>query len=133
MKKNNYEFRNSVILLSGNIVTVFGNILLSNALNLWIIRTSGNTKTLGIIASIGLLPTLLFTILGGAISDRFNKKKIVVFCDFISGVLCLLMGFSLKENYINIPLIIVFRLLLSVIKSFFNPAIRSLPAYSISK
>lgn len=127
------DLKNSILLIAGNSVTTLGNIMLSNALNLWIIQVSGKTKTLGIIASIGLIPTLIFTIFGGIISDSLNKKKIVVFCDLISGLLCCLMVFIINESYLNIYYIVFFRLSLSIVSSIFKPAIRALPAYAISE
>ncbi len=127
------DFKNSLLLISGNVVTTFGNIVLSNSLNLWIIQSSGNVKTLGFISSISLLPTLVFTIFGGVISDSFNKKNIVIFCDLSSFMLCLIMFFLLNESYINIIFIVLFRVCLSIIHSLFSPTIRSMPAYSISK
>ena len=132
MFQHKKDFKNA-ILLSGNIVTTFGNVLLSNALNLWIIQISGKTKTLGIIASIGLIPTLIFTIFGGIISDSFNKKRVVFICDLISGVLCCIMSILIDDNHLNIYYIVIFRFLLSLISAIFKPAMMSLPAYSISE
>lgn len=127
------DLKNSILLIAGNSVTTLGNIMLSNALNLWIIQVSGKTKTLGIIASIGLIPTLIFTIFGGIISDSFNKKKIVVLCDLISGFLCCLMASVINESYLNIYYIVFFRFSLSIVSSIFKPAITTLPAYAISE
>ena len=133
MFQHKKDFKNAILLLSGNIVTTFGNVLLSNALNLWIIQISGKTKTLGIIASIGLIPTLIFTIFGGIISDSFNKKRVVFICDLISGVLCCIMSILIDDNHLNIYYIVIFRFLLSLISAIFKPAMMSLPAYSISE
>ncbi|MEB3060701.1 MFS transporter [Parvimonas micra] len=133
MFQHKKDFKNAILLLSGNIVTTFGNVLLSNALNLWIIQISGKTKTLGIIASIGLIPTLIFTIFGGIISDSFNKKRVVFICDLISGVLCCIMSILVDDNHLNIYYIVIFRFLLSLISAIFKPAMMSLPAYSISE
>lgn len=127
------DFKNSILLIVGNSITALGNIMLSNALNLWIIQVSGKTKTLGIVASIGLIPTLIFTIFGGIISDSFDKKKIVVFCDLVSGCLCCIMSIIIDESYLNIYYIVAFRFLLSVVSSMFKPAITTLPAYAISE
>lgn len=133
MAEKAQDVKNGILLIAGNIVTIFGNILLSNALNIWIIHISGGTKKLGVIAAIGLIPTLVLTIFGGIISDTFNKKKIVVICDFLAGLLCFLMGFIIDETTLNIALIIAFKVSLNIISTLFKPAIISLPAYSISK
>ena len=130
---NKKDFKNSFLLISGNIVTVFGNIVLSNSLNLWIIQISGNVKVLGIASSITFIPILFFTLFGGIISDSFNKKNIVVICDFFSFILCFIMAILSTESTINIYIIVLFRFVLAIITSMFKPAIRSLPSCSISK
>lgn len=122
---------NAVLLILGNVITRYGNMLLTYGLNLWIIEVSGNTKTLGIISSIGILPVILITIFGGIISDSFNKKYIVVLCDLVSGLTCFIMAIIINVDYIDVKSIVIFKIIINTIQSLFNPSIKALPAYAI--
>ncbi|EQK41158.1 major Facilitator Superfamily protein [[Clostridium] bifermentans ATCC 19299] len=127
------EYVNGTLLVLGNFVTRFGNIFLNYGLNLWIINISGNTKTLGVISSIGLLPIILFTLFGGIVSDSYNKKNIVIACDIIAGIVCAIMALVINVERLDITSIVIFRIIMSVIQSLFKPSINALPAYSIKQ
>ncbi|MGE7634592.1 MFS transporter [Bacillus paramycoides] len=125
--------RNPLILLSGNIITKMGNVIFTFALNWWVIQVTGSAKTLGIIASISLVPSLFLNLFSGVIADRFNRKTLLIITDIISGLTCLFFGLFLKENIIQVGLIVTLNIILSVCQTLFSPTIRALTPEVIDK
>ncbi|UOK49131.1 MFS transporter (plasmid) [Bacillus tropicus] len=125
--------RNPLILLSGNIITKMGNVIFTFALNWWVIQVTGSAKTLGIIASISLVPSLFLNLFSGVIADRFNRKTLLIITDIISGLTCLFFGLFLKENIIQVGLIVTLNIILSVCQTLFSPTIRAMTPEVIDK
>lgn len=125
--------RNPLILLSGNIITKMGNVIFTFALNWWVIQVTGSAKTLGIIASISLVPSLFLNLFSGVIADRFNRKTLLILTDIISGLTCLFFGLFLKENIIQVGLIVTLNIILSVCQTLFSPTIRAMTPEVIDK
>lgn len=73
------------LMMLGQVITVFGTTLLRFGLSLYILDTTGREDVYATILALSNLP-LLLTPIGGAISDRWNQKKIMVFTDAGYGV-----------------------------------------------
>jgi MFS family permease len=66
----------------GQIVTVFGSSLLRFALSLYVLDITGRADLFAALLAVSSIPMLLAPI-GGAISDRFNRKSLMVLYDTI--------------------------------------------------
>jgi DHA3 family macrolide efflux protein-like MFS transporter len=56
----------------------------------------------------------------GVIADNYNRKKIMVEMDFISGILCLVMAFLIANNIISVWMIFVYLVIQSIISTLFD-------------
>ena len=74
--------RNFRLLVTGQIVTVFGSSLLRFALSLYVLDITGRADLFAVLLAISSIPILLAPI-GGAISDRFNRKNLMVLYDAV--------------------------------------------------
>ncbi|MDR1264303.1 MAG: MFS transporter [Propionibacteriaceae bacterium] len=68
------------LLVGGQIVTVLGSALLRFALSLHVLDTTGRADLFAVLFAVSSVPVLLAPI-GGAISDRFNRQRLMVLYD----------------------------------------------------
>ncbi|WP_143331270.1 MFS transporter [Clostridium peptidivorans] len=54
----------------------------------------------------------------GAISDRMNRKQILLFCDFTRGLLIGIMGLLSIFNALSVELIYITALLMNILSQF---------------
>jgi MFS family permease len=69
-------------MVTGQVITVFGSSLLRFALSLYVLDITGRADLFAALLALSSVPILLAPI-GGAISDRFNRKHLMVLYDFI--------------------------------------------------
>jgi MFS family permease len=70
------------LMALGQVVTMFGSSLLRFALSLYILDITGRADLFATLFAISSVPILLAPI-GGTISDRFSRKRLMVLYDFI--------------------------------------------------
>lgn len=88
--------KNMVIFLLGKLVSLFGTHIYSFAMGLYILKITGSAMNFGISILLGTVPRLILGPIGGVISDKFDRKKIVLLTDFFSGIVMFLaFGLSL--------------------------------------
>ena len=126
------EFNNQKILLFGRWTSYIGNIVFDYANNN-IIANTLNLKPaiLALYQSSETIIALLFNLFGGAVADRWNKKKILIITDLISATLCMILGFFAVSKYFIVAIILV-NALLAVVSAFNKPSYKSIIKGSIS-
>jgi len=89
--KNVFGIRNFRLVFFGALASGLGTMLYSFAVSFHILKISGNSALLqGIYLAVCGIVMLIFTPIGGVVGDRFDKVKIMYFCDFLYGGLILL-------------------------------------------
>ncbi|MCL5035715.1 MAG: MFS transporter [Chloroflexi bacterium] len=79
--------KNFLLLWIGQSVSETGNWINFIALNALIYKTYGSGKMLGLFLALRLISSLVFSSLGGIISDRYPRKTVIIICNLLSGVL----------------------------------------------
>lgn len=128
MKEKLFD-KNFTIMIIGQLISLLGNSLQRFALSLYILDITGSAAIFSVILSLAILPQIFLAPFGGAISDRFSKKKIMVALDTVSGVLLILFAVLLQVKSAT-PLILVGILMciMAIIQSIYEPTVRaSLP------
>ncbi len=125
MNKSEQLFnRNFLMVIIGQMISIFGNAVLRFALPLYILDQTGSTSIFGSILAISTIPTLLFSPLGGILADRVNRRNLMVILDMITavaiGVFSLL--FTIGPVVILISLLMV---IFSIIQSFYQPVVQA--------
>lgn len=120
MKKNEY------LIISGNASSNLGDVLYNFGLNWWIVSTTGNSQLLGFVISISTIPIIFSNLISGIISDNFNKKKIMIYMDFLTFLCCLSLSIFSNPEKINVVTVIIVNSLIGVFYSIFSPAARSI-------
>ena len=114
--------RNFFFLLSGQVVSQFGDRLAIMALVAFIYNRFG-TSSLGLAKTMffALLPVFLINPLAGVYVDRWDKRKVMYICDVARGVLLISLGLFLVSMKSLVPLYIAIFLAFCATR-FFVPA-----------
>ena len=112
------------LVVIGQIISLFGNTILRFALSLHILDVTGSATVFGSITAIALIPIVILSPFGGIIADRVNRRNIMMVLDFITAISMLVFALSLPTQNI-IPLIAIMLILLSIIQSFYTPAVQA--------
>ncbi len=68
---------------------------------LLIYRITGSGAILGVMALAGSIPMLLLSLYGGALADRMDKRKILIYSQALSAIITIGVGFALSINYLS--------------------------------
>lgn len=91
IKKNEiHELKDFLILWSTQSVSQLGSSITSFALTLWLYEKTGSSLSTAALAICSYAPYVLMSIFAGALSDRFDKKKIMLGCDVFAASLRLI-------------------------------------------
>ncbi|MBH1940808.1 MFS transporter [Mobilitalea sibirica] len=111
---------NLILFSLGKTVSLLGTYIYSFAISLYILRVTGSGMSFALSILIGTLPRVILSPVAGSLSDRVDKKKLIVILDFLSGTVVLAL-LTLSFLYgLRIPFIYIATLLLAIISTFFN-------------
>ena len=112
---------NIKLLLLGRAVSLFGNTIYLIVLPLYILNTTQNLKTTGIFFAAVNLPTTIISIFIGTIIEKYNKKNIILICDFLTSILYFIL-FLYFKNFSSLTFLFLISLLINIISKFFEIA-----------
>lgn len=116
--------KNFVLLILGQLTSLFGNFILKLALSMYVLDTTGSAAAFASILSIAIIPTILLSPLGGILADRANRRNIMVALDTLTGVsvLCSALFLTAKND---LTVICVLLIILSVLGAFETPTVQA--------
>ena len=115
---------NFVLLILGQITSLFGNFILKLALSMYVLDMTGSAAVFAGILSVATIPTILLTPFGGILADRVNRRNLMVALDAVSGVSVLVATFLLSGRN-AIAVISVLLVALSVLGAFETPTVQA--------
>jgi len=131
--------KNFNILVTGQFVSALGSSIYSVVIILFLKEITGSGTVMGIVETVSLLPAVFLGPFSGTIVDYFDRKKIIVITDLISGVAMILLslpgfyfirslgnvgaGIDFSSVKIEVWMIIVVTMIISVSYSLFRPAV----------
>jgi MFS family permease/surfactin synthase thioesterase subunit len=83
-----------LFIILGQIISIVGSNLSGFALGVWIYQKTGSITQFSLISLCALLPSILLAPIGGAIADRWDKRKIMIGSD-VFGILGSLLVFCM--------------------------------------
>ena len=128
MKKQILFQKDFTLVVIGQIISLFGNAILRFALPLYLLRATGSPSLFGAVTACSFIPMIIFSLFGGVLADRVNKRNIMVILDF--GTAAIIAVFYLIHGILPIvPIMIVCLMLLYSISGAYQPAVQaSIPA-----
>lgn len=124
MKKEKGFTKDFILVLVGQIISLFGNAILRFALPIHLLNVTGSAAILGVVSGCAFIPLVIMSPIGGLISDRVNRRNIMVCLDFFtSGITVLFLGLYGKVNITGLILITLF--LLYGISGAYQPSVQA--------
>lgn len=119
--------RNFVLLWQGQLVSQLGTQFHAVALMLWIKEATGSGSLMGLLMMTAMLPGVILGPLGGTLADRYSRKRIIVWTDFLRGLAVLSLAGLMFLRPAATDLLIVWlfgiTILTAIMGAFFRPAI----------
>ncbi len=117
-----------LLIVIGQIISLFGNGILRFALPLYLLRETGSSALFGIVTACSLLPMIVLSLLGGVLADNVNKRNIMVGLDFFTAAV-ITAFYIFKGIMPTVPLFTITLMLLYGISGTYQPAVQaSIPA-----
>ena len=116
--------RDFTMVVIGQIISLFGNAILRFAFPLYLLRETGSPSLFGVVTACSFIPMVIFSLFGGVIADRKNKRNIMVVLDFTTAVVILIFSFALGKVSL-VPLMIAVLMILYGISGIYQPAVQA--------
>lgn len=114
--------RNFQLFFGGQLISLIGTWMQSVAQSWLVYRLTGSSLLLGTVGFASQIPIFLLAPLGGAVADRQNRQRVVIFTQTASMVLALVLAAITLMGAIRIWEVIVLAALLGAVNAFDIPA-----------
>ncbi len=122
-----------LILWAGTTVSLFGKMLASFALNVWVFQKSGSVLIYSGMVAATTLPALLILPWSGSFADRMDRRYVLVISSSSSIILALALATLLWSDQLAIWHLYAFNVFVSAISAFENPAYQATVSSLLSK
>ena len=124
---NVFKNKNFTLTFLGALVSNVAALFYSFAVSFFILKITGNNALIqGLYLAVGGITFCVFTLFGGVVADRFNKAKIMYFCDYLKGGIVIgftfLLMFAIKSTEWKVSALFIVTVLLNAIAGIFSPA-----------
>ncbi len=114
--------RTFFIIWLGQLLSMIGSGLIGFALAVWIFEQTGQATPFALTALFAILPRVLLSPFAGALTDRANRKKIMLISDSLSGVITFTTAVLLVTGKMEIWVVYLISFLGSIFAAFQQPA-----------
>ncbi|RFU40052.1 amino acid adenylation domain-containing protein [Actinomadura logoneensis] len=121
------------IVAAGQLASMVGSSLSSFALGVWTFQRSGRVLDFALVTMLALLPAVLAGPLGGAVADRYDRRRVMFACDGVSGLAMAAAAVLLWRDGLTFAAVCGIVTLLSVVSAFHRPAYLAAVAQLVPK
>lgn len=115
---------NFILLILGQLSSLFGNFILKLALSMYVLDATGSAAVFAGILSAAVIPTIILSPLGGILADRADRRNVMVALDVLTGISVLGAALFLTERN-SITVICVLLVILSILGAFETPTVQA--------
>lgn len=113
-----------LLVLIGQIISIFGNIAVRFALPLYLLNETGSPALFGTITACSFIPVIILSPVGGIIADRVNKRNIMVILDFSTAAITLIVSLFIGKVDV-VGLVLTSLIILYGIQGAYQPAVQA--------
>lgn len=126
LKLNILKQKDFLLLINGKFLSLIGTQMQDFALSLYVLKITGSATKFASVLAVTFIPAIIVGPIAGVFIDKFNRKKILIYLDIISGIIVLLYA-AIYNAYSKLPLAFIYILviLLSLISLMYNPTVRT--------
>ena len=84
MKNQTIKYRDFLLFWGSQTLSALGTAMTDYALVIWVYNQQGTASSLSLLTLCSFLPTILFRFIAGTLADRWNKKRIMLICDWLA-------------------------------------------------
>ena len=117
--------KNFIIIVIGQIISLFGNAIQRFSMSLYLLEFTGSTASFSVILAISTIPYILFAPIAGMLSDNINRKKIMVYLDLFCSILIGGYAFILFQGRDSELIVATVMFILSICFTLYGPAVVS--------
>lgn len=115
--------KNFIIVVIGQIISLFGNAIQRFCMSLYILDLTGSAAVFSTILAVSTIPYILFAPIAGLLADTINRKKIMVYLDFFSAALMFAYSIIIIGGRDNTVIVTVVMFMLSIIYTLYSPSV----------
>ena len=122
MKTKLLKQKNFLFLVIGSAASTLGSEMQSFILSLYVLGITGSGTKFASVLALSIVPKIILGPFAGVFADRFDRKKMMVGLDLISGIIVGIFAiiYSINDG-LSMPYIYVLVILLSLISLLFAP------------
>src|ERR1700761_4170934 len=121
-----FRSRNYRLFFSGQSVSLIGTWMQKTAVSWVVYSLTHSTLMLGVSLFASQVPSFLLTWLGGVVSDRYDRYKVLLITQVASMIQAALLAILIWYNHYNVWEILALSVVLGIINAFDVPARQSL-------
>jgi MFS family permease len=114
--------RDYMLLWTGQVVSVIGTGATQIVYPLLILALTNSAEAAGIAAALGTIPYILFSLPAGALVDRWDRKRVMIYCDIGRAAVLATIPIALALNALTVWQIYICALVEGSLFVFFNIA-----------
>ena len=114
--------RNYRLFISGQLISLIGTWMQSVAESWLVYRLTGSAVLLGVVGFANRIPVLLFSTVGGAVADRYNRQHIVIATQVASMCLAGTLAFLTLSGLVQVWHLMAIAAALGIVNAFDIPA-----------
>ena len=120
---NQKTFKNYLIFWSGQLFSLLGSMVVHFVITWWIQEKTGSTWFLALASVLYLLPMLIATPIAGVLSDRINRKKIIITVDSLQAFTTFILILLFFMGFTDIGVVFLFIIFRSILQGFHQPTV----------
>ena len=124
--KRVFGIRDFSLLFAGQSTSLMGDQFYNIAGAWLVLRLTGDPLALGLVIALGTIPRAIFTLIGGAITDRVSPRQVMLLSDIIRLFLTALMAVQIFTGTLQVWMIYVYSLVFGIVGGVFTPASMSM-------
>lgn len=117
--------KNFIIIVIGQIISLFGNAIQRFSMSLYLLAFTGSTAAFANILAISTIPYILFAPIAGKLSGTVSRKKIMVYLDFFCAALIGVYALVLFKGRDHEIIVGAVMFILSICYTLYGPAVTS--------
>jgi DHA3 family tetracycline resistance protein-like MFS transporter len=118
--------RDFALLTGGSAVSLIGDGFFHVALAWQVYQISNVPTALAVVGVAATLPLVFFLLIGGAFSDRYDRRRLMIGADLLRGVAIGVIGVLSMANLLQLWHVAVLMAFVGIGDAFFNPASTSI-------
>ena len=123
--------RDFVLLWIGQGTSLLGDQFHFIAMSWLVLKMTGDPLALGIVLAVGGIPRAVFTLIGGAITDRISPRRVMLISDFIRLFISALLAAQVLTGTLQIWMIYVYSFIAGIVSGAFEPASMSMTPHLV--